>query len=143
MNSKQEYVLGFAFDATGDNVVLIKKRKPDFQRDRFNGVGGKIEPGESPLEAMEREFREEAFELSHQHWRLFGTLEGDWGKIYLFSIFAGELAGQIGSRSEPVFNFPVNALPPTILPNVAWMIAMARSFPRGEHALYFEVKEVA
>ncbi len=58
-----EYVLGFAFthDYAGFNrVMLIRKTKPDCQAGRLNGIGGKVEPGEEPHEAMSREFGEEA-----------------------------------------------------------------------------------
>lgn len=53
------YVIGFCFNTSLSQIVLIKKTKPDWQKDRFNGVGGKIEEGEEPINAMIREFREE------------------------------------------------------------------------------------
>lgn len=52
-----KYVLGFARTKAG--VLLILKTHPDFQKGKFNGVGGKIEEGETPLQAMIREFLEE------------------------------------------------------------------------------------
>lgn len=43
----QEYVLGFAFtpkDLKGNQkVVLIEKLKPEWQKGKFNGIGGKLE----------------------------------------------------------------------------------------------------
>lgn len=60
---KPRYVCGFAFHGgttTTPKVVLICKVKPDWQKGKLNGVGGKIEKGESPEQAMEREFFEEA-----------------------------------------------------------------------------------
>lgn len=62
---KQEYVVGFLFGYDVDsiekakNVVLIKKDKPDFLKGKWNGVGGKVELGEEPKQAMCREFLEE------------------------------------------------------------------------------------
>lgn len=53
------YVLGFLFDGCFEKVMLIKKTKPKWQHDRLNGVGGKIEKGETSLAAMCREWREE------------------------------------------------------------------------------------
>ena len=60
----QEYVVGFLFDEdarryhkTGHgNVVLIEKNRPAWQAGRLNGVGGHIEIGETPDEAISREF---------------------------------------------------------------------------------------
>ena len=54
-----KYVCGFAFDASLSKVVLIEKISPAWQAGRLNGVGGKIESGETPLQAMNREFAEE------------------------------------------------------------------------------------
>jgi 8-oxo-dGTP diphosphatase len=53
------YVCGFLFDCEAGRVALIKKNKPDFQAGKLNGIGGKVESHEAPLEAMVREFREE------------------------------------------------------------------------------------
>ena len=61
------YVCGFFFSPDRGRVLLIRKRRPAWQVGRLNGVGGKIEPGESPAQAMCREFREEA-----------GLDVGDW-----------------------------------------------------------------
>ena len=56
----QEYVCGFLFSPDRTRVLLIRKNRPAWQAGKLNGLGGKIEPGETPLEAMRREFREEA-----------------------------------------------------------------------------------
>ncbi len=40
-------------------VALITKNKPSWQANKLNGIGGKIESGETPSEAMAREFEEE------------------------------------------------------------------------------------
>lgn len=56
----QHYVVGYAFRPDMGAVALIEKRKPAWQVGKLNGVGGKIEPGETPVEAMVREFKEEA-----------------------------------------------------------------------------------
>lgn len=54
------YVLGFMFNYDATHVVLIRKNKPAFLAGFLNGVGGKIKTGETPYDAMVREFVEEA-----------------------------------------------------------------------------------
>jgi 8-oxo-dGTP diphosphatase len=54
-----EYVVGFLFDDARRVVVLLEKQKPLWQKGKLNGVGGKIEAGETPYQAMHREFEEE------------------------------------------------------------------------------------
>jgi 8-oxo-dGTP pyrophosphatase MutT (NUDIX family) len=59
-NRPKNYVLGFIFDETAQNVLLIRNyREYNPYRGKLNGIGGKIEEGETPLQAMERELEEE------------------------------------------------------------------------------------
>lgn len=55
----KQYVVGFMLDHPRENVVLIRKNRPEWQAGRLNGVGGKVEPGETREDAMVREFGEE------------------------------------------------------------------------------------
>ena len=94
------YVVGFVymhtFSETGLEVLLIKKKHPSWQFDKFNGVGGHIEEGEFPAAAMQREFKEETdCFIPAELWRLFCTLQvvdpdkkmEDNGTIYVYSTF--------------------------------------------------------
>ena len=70
-------VLGFCFSDDKKSVVLIRKNRPVWQEGRFNGVGGKVEEGESDLDAMIREFREETgVETFAFDWRPFCSFGG-------------------------------------------------------------------
>ena len=58
-----------------DDVLLILKDKPAFQKGRLNLVGGKVEPGEHHFDAAVRELKEEAgFEAAD--WMLCGKMVG-------------------------------------------------------------------
>ena len=71
-------VLGFLFNYNYEQVVLVKKNRPSWQNRFLNGVGGKIEDGESSLQAMRREFEEEAG-LQVLAWKYFCTIkESEW-----------------------------------------------------------------
>lgn len=54
LTKMKQYVVGFAFDHTMDHVLMLKRKKPPYQH-LYNGVGGKIENGENPEQAMFRE----------------------------------------------------------------------------------------
>jgi hypothetical protein len=58
---RRRYVVGFLFDGLCQNVTLIKKTHPEWQKGKLNGVGGKIEPNETSTDAMRREFRDVFF----------------------------------------------------------------------------------
>jgi len=59
MGAADGFVLGFAFSETAGSVLLVRKLRPEWQKGLLNGIGGKIEKGESLLQAMHRECKEE------------------------------------------------------------------------------------
>lgn len=64
------------------------KKKNDVNHDKWIGVGGKFEPGESPEECLLREVREETG-LTLTHWRYRGiitfVLDGEAEYMHLFT----------------------------------------------------------
>jgi 8-oxo-dGTP diphosphatase len=125
------YVLGFRFD--GDRVLLLQKARPAWMAGMLNGVGGKIEPGETPLDAMRREFFEETGLVAHD-WQPVAVLEGANG--YEMHVFASE--GPIdGARSvtdEPLYvAAPWHTEGSSLrkLPNMQWLLAMSRQLLRS------------
>ena len=53
------YVLALPFNLRGSHVLLQRKARPEWQAGLLNGVGGHVEAGETPPEALVREVREE------------------------------------------------------------------------------------
>lgn len=53
------FVVGFAFTKDKKAVLLIKKNRPEWQKGLLNGVGGKVDLGETHKQAMIREGFEE------------------------------------------------------------------------------------
>lgn len=68
------HCVGFFFDPSRSRVWLVRKNRPAWQAGRLNGIGGKIEPGETPHAAMVREFEEEAG-LRVERWDEVARLE--------------------------------------------------------------------
>ena len=54
-------VLIYARD-DGERVLMLHRnqKENDYHRGKWNGLGGKLEPGESPLQGAKREFEEES-----------------------------------------------------------------------------------
>ena len=129
-----DYVLGFAFDEEKQNVLLIKKTKPDWQKGFFNGIGGKIEAGETSLEAMIREFKEECdINTDVNDWRTYGTLQCKGFSIVCYKAFINldRLKEHKTMTEEMVIMFGVdviressnNSIP--LISNVRWLIEAA------------------
>lgn len=135
----QSYVLGFLFSLDGKKVYLIRKQKPDWQKGRLNGIGGKIEPNESSFDAMVREFEEEGG-VSIDSWKWFCTL-GDDRRYEIRCYYAYSHKIPFTKTDEEVTVCDTYNLPTDVIPNLNWLIPMALSFRNGETAERFLVLE--
>jgi 8-oxo-dGTP diphosphatase len=129
MQRVQEYVAGFLFSPDRSRVLLIRKRRPAWQAGKLNGLGGKVEPGETPIEAMRREFREEAG-VDVPQWQHVLTLSGaddaGTGRRWAGHFFRafGDVDGARPLTDEPLEIHPSSPLPPDTIPNLRWMIPL-------------------
>lgn len=116
-----DYVLGFLFNRYGQ-VLLIKKERPDWQRGKMNGIGGKIEPGETPYDAMCREFREEAG-IDVMGWDLRGYCTGENFVVHVFRAdFEGGSEPRTVTDEEVEWRYIANLGDSDILPHVEAMV---------------------
>lgn len=117
------YVAGFLFRNQCTEVALVTKSKPAWQAGWMNGIGGKVEPGETIEDAIRREFREETG-ADIQAWRHVCHLRGkDWSVVFFTSQDEAEIRTM---EDEPVDWYTVDDL--SILPvirNLRWLIPMA------------------
>jgi len=123
------WVLGFMFDHSYDYVMLVKKKKPAWQAGRWNGVGGSIEEGEMPDEAMRREFMEE---IGVPCYRIRETVKmlGPFGFLHIFrgSYSGNELAMQDNNCGEEEWKaWPTFDLPENVISNLRWLIPIQLS----------------
>ena len=74
----------------------VKKEK-DCNKDKWIGVGGKFEPGESPEDCLLREVREETgLQLTKYRYRGIITFVSDeWGTEYMHLFTASEYIGEL------------------------------------------------
>ncbi|MGG5812563.1 NUDIX domain-containing protein [Falsiroseomonas sp. CW058] len=99
------YVLGFALSLDRRSVMMIRKLRPSWQAGLLNGVGGRIEDGETPAAAMRREGWEEAgVDLD---WSPLATLRGEGFHIEAFEAFSDEIWRAFSKTDEPVGVYPV------------------------------------
>ncbi|MFO0966879.1 MAG: 8-oxo-dGTP diphosphatase [Gemmataceae bacterium] len=92
--------LGYVLSGDRRDVLLIhRNRRPDdLHLGKYNGLGGKVEPGEDVVAAMRREIREEGGIECDQlrlrgtiSWPGFGKNGADWfGFIFLIDRWHGE-----------------------------------------------------
>lgn len=134
------YVVGFMFDPARRSVLLFRKNRPLWQAGKLNGIGGRIEEGETPEEAMCRECVEEVG-LHCDTWQRFCVLsdERGWRIHFLYAI--GPILNASAMTDEIPETADTLALPDNVIPNLRWLIPMALSM-RHERISYFDVREV-
>lgn len=121
-----EYSVGFLH--SDNEIVLIEKNRPDWQKGLLNGVGGHIEKDETPKQCMQREFWEETGVLIPlKDWKHFLTLEGDYARIYVYAAEAGsELLYKTRTLTDEkvgVYSLWKTSMINTV-PNLNWIIPM-------------------
>lgn len=122
------YVVGFLFSQpSGEHCVLIMKNKPVWQKGKLNGVGGKIEEGETPLQAMVREFEEETgVKTKETDWLQFCTLKGNFGAVVCFRGYKNVNTRSMTDEKVDQYYVKGNALDDLpLIPNLRWLIPMA------------------
>jgi 8-oxo-dGTP diphosphatase len=121
------YVLGFAFDDVG-RVVLMRKNRPEWQKGRWNGVGGLIEGGETPQVAMAREFKEETgVDVHPAHWTKIGSMVGNSGWfVHVYTAKGVAVRDCHTCTDEGVSHFVPWKLPEGMIPNLPAMISIAQ-----------------
>jgi 8-oxo-dGTP diphosphatase len=128
MAIKTNYVLGFLFTNDRYAVVLIRKQHPEWQAGKLNGIGGKINPLEMPVDAMVREFKEETgAETEKVIWREFCEMSGDDFVVYCFtandSIAFEKASTQTCEFIDKVSLYRLDD--EELVSNVPWLVALA------------------
>jgi 8-oxo-dGTP pyrophosphatase MutT (NUDIX family) len=128
-----------------EDLALVRKNKPAWQAGRLNGIGGGVEPGELPLQAMCREWKEETGD-DHNDWSIFASLDfGEGGIVHFFKAEVNKLPSfphynDIGEVIE-VHNYQ-NAIRYTslqMIQNLKWLLPLAFEDPNGLHVRNFGV----
>lgn len=122
-----KYVLGFLFHAKTGKVALIQKRRPAWMAGKLNGVGGRVEEGETFLAAMERECLEETG-ATVTNWRLRGIVHHGNVDAHVIRIYSATADVVIrDTTDEHVRWFNPNEPWPQWMPNLRWMLPIVMS----------------
>jgi 8-oxo-dGTP diphosphatase len=125
-----------AFALCNEEVLLVRKEKPKWQSGLLNGVGGKAEVHETPLDAMCREFLEETnIEVSADRWNHFAS---EFGRGYVVHFFRCRLSTLVrdvtptqNDAGEKLYWYNARMLDrQSIIGNLQWLIPLAVD-PRG------------
>lgn len=111
-------------------VVLVLKKRPNWQAGHWNLPGGHIEDGESPWLAAQRELREETG-IETCDLQSIGTINNT---VEVFRALYSDQELQ-NPTDELAKVFSVTDLPDTILPSTLTAVGLSRI-----HAPYFDIR---
>ena len=83
------------------------KKERDENRDKWVGIGGKFEPGESPEDCARREVLEETGLTMHS-WAYRGIVtfvSDEWGTEYMHLFHSGDFSGTVRDCDEGVLEW--------------------------------------
>lgn len=125
----QAYVVGFLLNVSTDCVLLVRKLRPAWQHGKLNGIGGKIENGESPAEAMAREWSEETG-MPSPAWRYFARVVGPGYDVHFYcaaELQSHKLPRMINDAGEQMEIWPRTALltRSDVISNLHWLLPLA------------------
>ena len=141
----KQMVVGFAIN--NNKVLLINKLKPEWQKGKLNGIGGKIEKNENPIDAMIREFEEEAgVSTETKDWiqicNIFSA-EGLW--VVYFFVTEKNVYEAKSVEQEQVGWIDIDNLPDNVISPIQWLLPMARylidckeNIGEGTRRIFFE-----
>lgn len=96
------YSMGFIVSEDGQSVLLLCKNRPAFLVGKWTGIGGHIEEGETPREAMVRECEEECgLKVAAEGWQEMPTLFRPSSEISIF-LARADLSLARSVTDEPV-----------------------------------------
>lgn len=119
-------VCGFAFTADRGSVILIRKNRPEWQKGKLNGVGGHIEQGEHPNDAMTREFQEETgLYVRKDRWERVVMMEGDkWHVTFFKCVLTNLDRHQIQTMTDEAVVEVQCDMPAGMIPNLTWLLPL-------------------
>lgn len=135
----RKFVLGFLFDYNARHVVLLEKKRPDWQAEHLNGVGGKVELTDpSILATMIREGFEETGVTPT--WHHFGDLRGAGRVVHLFCAYDDTaFSGARSTTDELVTRAKLPLRNPELVRNVAWLVPLAIEYRNG--GLFYDISD--
>jgi len=120
-----KYVAGFYFDKEEKNIALVEKNRPAWQKGKLNAIGGKIENGESPAEALTREFLEETG-VKVDDWEHTVSLAGNSWEVHFFRAYGNpDLCKTVEDEKILVYSVKDALNSTSLVPNIYWILPMS------------------
>jgi 8-oxo-dGTP diphosphatase len=121
-----EYVAGFLFSKDRSKLAMVIKNRPKWQEGLFNAIGGKIELGELPINAMTREFFEETgVMITENEWIKHTEIRGNFGVVHFYKCFDDKVFNVKTMEDEVIQLIDPYHIPNNTIANIRWLVPLA------------------
>lgn len=142
--NRLQMVVGLCFDEKMEQVALVLKAKgPPCVVGNWNGVGGKIEPGEFDGQAMVREFYEETgCDVPLELWRKFASVEANDYDLHFFFACTDRVFACKTVEVEKIELWNADSVPtiPNLMHNIRWMVPFLRDRDFDQNLGHMKIK---
>lgn len=131
-------VVGIITD--NEEILLLKKNNPDWQKGLYNGIGGKVELNTTPLETIIKKCQEE-LGVNISNWiELYSEISSSGIEIvyFLTTLNEGEIKKLQSQTDERAELFSINNLPTNILQDLK--IQIERQFFKPKNKMNRKTK---
>lgn len=120
----------------------MEKTHPEWQKGKLNGIGGKMEEGETVIGCMAREAEEETgLKTKENDWQHFATVFETGAQVDFFGLIHHGDKNQVKTTTDEVVSwYPATNLPKNAITNVFWLVPMALEKLKGRKFKVVEVK---
>ena len=131
-------VVGIITD--NEEILLLKKNNPDWQRGLYNGIGGKVELNTTPLETIIKKYQEELGANISNWIELDSEISSSGIEIvyFLTTLNEGEIKKLQSQTDERAELFSINNLPTNILQDLK--IQIERQFFKPKNKMNRKTK---
>ncbi len=128
----KDKTLIFVFSWDLEKVYLIRKKKPKWQEDFLNGVGGKVEKEESFDDCAIRETKEEInIDIDKHKLQNLGVIEAKDFRVRIYAYRTKQKPKQM--EDEELKITPVKSIPNlNVIPNLRMLVPYAQYVLKGE-----------
>jgi len=130
MTKDKSLIFVFSWDLK--KVYLIRKKKPKWQEDFLNGVGGKVEEGESFAACAIRETKEEInIKMDKRYLHDVGVIEAKEFRVRIYAYRTKQKPKQM--EDEELKITPVKSIPNLkVIPNLRMLVPYAQYLLEGK-----------
>lgn len=128
MPNDPTFVVVFIFNHDLTQVLLILKNRPAWQAGFFNGLGGKLEAGETALQCAWREIREEStLDIREEDWVEVGVIKQPQGDVAVLTTrYESAMNDARTNEDEPIEWHPSDCMPNNVIANLRWLIPLCQ-----------------